>query len=76
VDTPSPPQVAPDPMFKQLGDQAQQDQTDALKSLATADAASLMARYGARLAMAGTTGTSPLIAAMTPRSIASTPYGR
>jgi len=44
----------PDPMLTALNAKAQADQATALQNTAQIDTASLMARYGARLAMAGT----------------------
>jgi hypothetical protein len=55
--TPTPP---PDPMLGQLMQTAQQQQVQALQSEAAGDTASLMARYGARLAAGGPVGTMPL----------------
>lgn len=45
------PQVQQDPMLQQLMQTAQQQQTQALQTEAQGDTASLMARYGARLAL-------------------------
>ena len=50
----------PDPEVTILDQNIQQQQTDAAKNEAQIDTASLMARYGTRLAMAGGT-TSPLV---------------
>ena len=61
--TPAPPQIAPDPLFTELAAQATKDQNAALQTQTQGDMASLMARYGTRLAMAGTQGTSPLMQA-------------
>ena len=60
VPKPEPP--APDPALEAQKRQAQQSNVDALKQLAATDTAALMARYGTRLAIAGTTPqtTSPL----------------
>lgn len=45
-------------LFNQLTQQAQADQIHATQALASGDQASLLARYGARLALAGTGGTT------------------
>jgi hypothetical protein len=58
---PQPEAATPDPMFYQLAAQAQNDKITALTTEATADSASLMARYGTRLALAGSTTGSPLV---------------
>ena len=53
--------------------QAQQDQITTLQTQATGDTASIMARYGTRLALAGTAGTSspatPAPAQTTPAAV-------
>ena len=49
----------PDPTVTALSQKAQQDDLAALQDKSSIDTASLMARYGTRLAMAGNT-TSPL----------------
>lgn len=50
---PSTPQPQPDPMLDQLQKTAKQQQTQALQGEAAADTASLMARYGMRMALGG-----------------------
>lgn len=48
------PQLAVDPNLAQEQQQAQADQVAALQTQAQGDTATLMARYGTRLALAGT----------------------
>jgi hypothetical protein len=55
---PKPPQIQPDPMLQQLAKTAQQQQIAAMQTEAEGDTASLLARYGARLALSGTSGGS------------------
>ena len=55
---PKAPQPQPDPMLDQLMRTARQQQTAALQTEAAGDTASLLARYGARLALSGTSGGS------------------
>jgi hypothetical protein len=55
---PKPPAPQPDPMLGQLMRTAQQQQNAALQGEAAGDTASLLARYGARLALSGTSGGS------------------
>ena len=57
--TMDPPQLQTDPMFGQLQAQAQHDQTIALQNEARGDTASLLARYGSRLAFANTSPATP-----------------
>lgn len=49
-------QAPPDPALTALNAKAQADDVTALQQTAQIDTASIMARYGTRLAMAGTTG--------------------
>jgi hypothetical protein len=58
VGAPKPPQIQPDPMLQQLAKTAQQQQIAAMQTEAEGDTASLLARYGARLALSGTSGGS------------------
>jgi len=60
MDKPAAPQVQQDPMLSQLMQTAQQQQVQALQTQAAGDTASLMARYGARLATGSAVGTMPL----------------
>lgn len=60
MDKPAQPQVQQDPMLGQLMKTASQQQVQALQTEAAGDTASLMARYGARLAAGSSAGTSPL----------------
>lgn len=54
MDKPPTPQIqATDPALTAAADQAQQDHLKALQVEAQGDTASLMARYGTRLALAG-----------------------
>ena len=55
-----PPAPPPDPMLATEQQQAQSDLVASLQTQAQGDTASLMARYGTRLAMAGTMSGSPL----------------
>ena len=67
------PTLPPDPTLQSAEQAAQNQNITALETQAQGDSASLMARYGTRLAIAGSTGTgtgtnpsspmSPLIAA-------------
>lgn len=57
--TMDPPKLQQDPMFGQLQAQAQRDQTLALQQQAQGDTASLLARYGTRLALAQGTVATP-----------------
>lgn len=62
----SPPEYKQQPLSGEtlgLLQRANQDQVDALTLKAKNDTASIMARYGTRLAMAGAMGGSPLIPA-------------
>lgn len=62
MDKPQTPTVAPtDPTLDAEAAQAQQAKMMALQSQAQGDTASLMARYGTRLAMSGATSGSPLL---------------
>jgi hypothetical protein len=58
----------PDPTLTAVKAQAQADDITAMKETATIDTASIAARYGTRLAMAGATTGSPL--AVTPPPVA------
>ncbi len=49
-------------MFNVLQNQASNDEATALKGIAGGDFASLLARYGSLLQLAGVKGTSPLLA--------------
>lgn len=49
------PQLQTDPLLAQLQQTAQQQQNEALQQQAQGDTASLMARYGTRLALSGAT---------------------
>jgi hypothetical protein len=60
LNKPAQPQVQTDPMLGQLMQTAQQQQVQALQAEASGDTASLMARYGARLAMGSAVGQMPL----------------
>lgn len=62
-DSPS-PQIAIDPNLAQEQAQAQTDLVSGLQDKTQGDMASLMARYGTQLAMAGTT-VAPLASAAT-----------
>lgn len=60
---PATPQVTQDPMLQQLMKTAQQQQVQALQTEAQGDTASLLARYGARMASGAggaPTGFSPM----------------
>jgi hypothetical protein len=57
------PQLPLDPTFAALQSQAQNDQLNEFMQQARGDTASLMARYGTRLALSATAGNSPLRAA-------------
>ena len=57
--TPKPPQIPVDPMLQQLQKTAMQQQTQAMQNVAAGDTASLLARYGARLAMGSSTPGMP-----------------
>jgi hypothetical protein len=61
---PKAPPPQPDPMLDQLMQTAGQQQQVAMQSEAAGDTASLMARYGARLALgsAGSFGRAPAMA--------------
>jgi hypothetical protein len=72
---PALPTLANDPTFDMLKSRAQEDSVAELGKMAAGDSASLMARYGTRLALAGqsnatprgdTTGTASIIAALAP----------
>jgi hypothetical protein len=67
MDAPTYTPPPPDPSVTALKEQAKTDQISALQDTASIDTASLMARYGTRLAMAGSTSAplataSPLVA--------------
>lgn len=53
-------QPKPDPLFQQLQAQSEADQQAALTNRAQIDTSAIMARYGTRLALAGTQGMAPL----------------
>ena len=55
--TPKPPQIQPDPMLQQLQQTADKQQIAAMQSEAAGDTASILARYGARMAMGATPAT-------------------
>lgn len=59
MDAPTYTPPPPDPAVTALKEQAKTDQIASLQDTASIDTASLMARYGTRLAMAGAT-SSPL----------------
>jgi len=59
MDAPKYTAPPPDPTVTALNQKAQQDDIAALQDKSSIDTASLMARYGTRLAMAGNTA-SPL----------------
>jgi len=52
----SPPPPPPDPMLQQEQQQAQANLVSSLKTQTQGDMASLMARYGSQLALAGSFG--------------------
>jgi len=58
----SPPPPPPDPMLQQEQQQAQANLVAGLKTQTQGDMASLMARYGSQLALAGSVGGSPITA--------------
>ena len=61
VDAPDPPPPPPpDPLVQQEQQQAQQSLLSSLQKQTQGDMASLMARYGTQLAIAGTGTGSPL----------------
>lgn len=60
MDAPKYQQPQTDPTVAALQDRATVDDHAALQNTASIDTASLMARYGTRLAMAGTSTGSPL----------------
>ena len=47
------PQITPDPNLKMMQDRAEEDNIRALQARVRGDTASLMARYGTRLSLAG-----------------------
>lgn len=55
---------APDPAMQMLEEQAKQQNIEALEARTQADTAAMMARYGTRLALAGTTGGAAASAMM------------
>lgn len=61
-----------DPNLTTLQSQAEQGQIDALQELARADGASLMARYGTRLALSGAAGSTSMTASPLTGSVALT----
>jgi hypothetical protein len=67
---PDPPQITPtDPRLEAERAAADAANIKALSVQAEGDTASLMARYGTRLALAGVAGGSPLMAASAAQSI-------
>jgi hypothetical protein len=62
----APPQLPVDPNLVQSEAAAQNANVAALQQQTSGDTASLMARYGARLALAGTGGTSALTGGLMP----------
>ena len=62
----APPQLPVDPNLAASEQAAQDANVKALQMQTQGDTASLMARYGARLALAGTGGTSALTGGLTP----------
>jgi hypothetical protein len=58
---PKKPDLAVDPNLSLEQAQAKTTQITALQNEAQADTANLMARYGTRLALAGTTGVAPIV---------------
>jgi hypothetical protein len=58
------PQIAPDPALAQEQQQAQDELVKSLQTQAAGDTASIMARYGTRLALAGTGVPMPAPATM------------
>jgi hypothetical protein len=58
--TPDTPQIPTDPNLAQEQSEAQNDLVTSLQNKTQGDMASLMARYGTQLALAGTTNISPL----------------
>ena len=61
MDTPAPPSLTVTPQYNALMQQAQTDQTDQLQQQAESDTASLMARYGTRLALAPAAAPSAVL---------------
>ena len=59
-DAPTPPPVAVDPNLQAEQAAAQAQLIQNLQVQAKGDTADIMSRYGARLALSGTTGASPL----------------
>lgn len=62
MDAPTYNPPPPDPTITALDAKAQQENIRALSETASIDTASLMARFGTRLAMAGSPTASPLAA--------------
>lgn len=60
ISTPSPPQLPPDPYLTAEEEQAQNSLVSSLQTQTQGDMASLMARYGTQLAVAGYGAGSPL----------------
>lgn len=60
-----PPPLPVDPNLAQEQQQAQNDLVQSLQTQAQGDTASLMARYGTRLAMSGVAAASPMSAPTT-----------
>lgn len=56
----SPPQIPVDPNLAAEQQEAQNDLVSSLSNQTQGDMASLMARYGTQLALAGTTSGTPL----------------
>jgi hypothetical protein len=59
--SPKQPDLAVDTNLSAEQAQAKTDQITALQNEAQSDTANLMARYGTRLALAGATGTAPIV---------------
>jgi|GEM_PF-3335575 len=76
AETPAPPPVAVDPNLKAQQDAAQAELVRNLQVEAAGDTASVMARFGTRMALSGTASTSPLVAppAAAPRAAPASPY--
>ncbi len=75
VKAPAPPPLPPDPLLQSQQQQAQATLITGLQTQSQADMASLMARYGTRLAMAGT-NVSPLTGGFGGGGAYGTPSGR
>jgi hypothetical protein len=60
LDSPKPPQLPQDPMLALEQQQAQVDLVQSMQTRTQGDMASLMARYGTRLALGGNVSASPM----------------